>query len=69
MEAIRNDAGIGMWMKGNGNGEFESIHFTKSGLFMDGDVKDIEFITVQDRRVILASKNNDYIQAVEILLD
>jgi hypothetical protein len=69
VEAIRNDAGIGMWMKGNGNGEFESIPFIKSGLFMDGDVKDIEFITVQDRRVILASKNNDYIQAVEILLD
>jgi hypothetical protein len=67
VEAIRNDAGIGVWMKGNGFGEFESVPFYKSGLYIDGDVTDMEFITIQDRSVILIGKNNDYIQAVEVL--
>jgi hypothetical protein len=67
VEAIRNDAGIGLLMKGNGKGDFESVQFVKSGLYIDGDVKDMETIIIGDKRVILAAKNNDYLQAVEIL--
>ena len=67
VEAIRNDAGIGLLMKGNGQGDFRSVPFDKSGLFIDGDVKDMEIIIIGGKRVILAAKNNDYLQAVEIL--
>ncbi len=67
VEAIRNDAGIGVWMKGNGTGEFESIPFYQSGLYIDGDVTDMEFINIQGRQVILIAKNNDYLQAIEVL--
>ena len=67
VETIRNDAGIGVWMKGNGLGAFKSVPYVNSGLFIDGDVSDMEFINIQGRRVILIAKNNDYIQAVEVL--
>jgi hypothetical protein len=67
VEAIRNDAGIGIWLKGNGSGEFESIPFKNCGLYIDGDVTDMEYITINNRRVILIAKNNDYVQIVEVL--
>jgi hypothetical protein len=67
VETIRNDAGIGVWMKGNGLGAFKSVPYVNSGLFIDGDVSDMEFINIQGRSVILIAKNNDYIQAVEVL--
>ena len=54
-------------MKGDGKGNFQSVPFVKSGLFIEGDVKDMEYIKIGDKKVILVSKNNDYLQAVEIL--
>ena len=67
VEAIRNDAGTGVWMKGNGLGEFKSVPFKNCGLYIDGDVTDMEYINIQNRRVILIAKNNDNMQAVEVL--
>ena len=67
VETIRNDAGIGVWMKGNGLGAFKSVPYVNSGLFIDGDVSDMEFINIQGRSVILIAKNKDYLQSVEVL--
>jgi len=41
VEAIRNDAGIGIYLKGNGTGNFKSYSSYESGLYVDGDVKDL----------------------------
>jgi hypothetical protein len=67
VEAIRNDAGIGNWLKGDGTGNFISLTSFESGLYIDGDVKDMELIRVKDREMILVSKNSDYIQFVELV--
>ena len=64
MEAIRNDAGIGMWLRGDGIGNFKAVPSYKSGLYIDGDVRDIELITINGKEILLTAKNNDYLQLV-----
>lgn len=66
VETPRNDAGFGLFLKGNGNGEFEPVHITESGFYVPGDVKDMEVIRVQDKSYIIAAKNNQDLQFVEI---
>jgi hypothetical protein len=66
VETIRNDAGIGNWLKGDGQGHFTSMTSYESGLYIDGDVKDMKFIEVQGRDLILVAKNNDHVQLIEI---
>jgi hypothetical protein len=67
VETIRNDAGIGNWIKGDGKGNFTSIPFPESGLYIDGDVRDMAFINIKGREIILVAKNDDYLQAVEVI--
>jgi hypothetical protein len=66
VETPRADAGIGLFLKGNGQGQFNVIKATQSGLFIPGDVKDLESIQVENQHYILAAKNNDYVQFVKI---
>jgi hypothetical protein len=66
VEAIRNDAGIGNLIKGDGHGNFISIPSYDSGLYVDGDVKDMKIIKISGREIILIAKNNDYLQAIEL---
>lgn len=66
VEAIRNDAGIGMWLKGDGQGNFEAVPYNVSGLYIDGDVKDLEIITITGIEMLLVAKNNDYMQLVKL---
>ena len=64
-ETIRNDASIGVWMKGDGKGNFKSIPFQKSGLFMEGDVRVLKKIRTSNGHLILCAKNNDYVQLIK----
>ncbi len=66
-ETVRNDAGYGMFLKGDGKGNFRSVPYVRSGLFIDGDVKDLKRIQTSTGPVLLAGKNNDHLQAVRIL--
>lgn len=69
VETPRNDASYGLFLKGNGNGQFTSIPTAESGLYIPGDVKDLQEITIANKPYILAAKNNDYLQCIEILKD
>ena len=63
VETPRNDAGYGLFLKGNGKGKFKSIAASKSGLFIPGDVKAMGLIHKNDKSAfIIAAKNNDYLQ-------
>ncbi len=64
----RNDASIGLFLKGNGNGDFDPIPYHKSGLSLKGNFRDIELIKIgtEGRQGIIAVKNSDYVQIVEI---
>ena len=66
VETPRNDAGNGLFLKGDGNGHFEAVTATKSGLFAPGDVKDMHTIGIAGSGYILLGKNGDFIQFVKI---
>jgi hypothetical protein len=66
VETPRNDAGHGMFLKGNGKGKFKAIPPTQSGFFTPGDVKNMNLIKVKDQSYLLVTKNNSYLQSVKI---
>lgn len=66
VETPRNDAGIGLFLKGDGKGHFEAVEARDSGLFLSGDVKDMVEINIGGNPYILVGKNNDYIDFIKI---
>ncbi|MGI9532334.1 FG-GAP-like repeat-containing protein [Lutimonas sp.] len=67
VETPRNDAGVGLFLAGNGKGEFKAVSPTDSGLYIPGDTKDLSMISIQDKKYIMAAKNDDYVQFVEVV--
>ncbi len=66
VETPRNDASNGLFLKGNGKGDFTPIRALKSGLYLPGDVKDMHSIPFNSKNYILATKNNDSVQMIQI---
>jgi hypothetical protein len=64
-ETIRLDAGFGLLMLNDKKGNFKSIPYHKSGLFLDGDVRDLKMLKTAGDPIIICSRNNDYIQLIE----
>ena len=65
VETPRNDASNGLFLKGDGNGGFTPILGRKSGLYLTGDVKDMETIIIEETKYIIVAKNNEAIQFVK----
>ena len=67
-ETPRNDAGIGLFLKGDGKGNFEPFPAIKSGLFIDGDVRNMSMIHLgkDKNRGIIVAKNNNLMQIIKI---
>lgn len=54
------DAGIGNYLRGDGNGNFEAVPVTKSGFFVDGDAKAIAQLILNDgNSLLLVTQNRD----------
>ncbi|WP_372975300.1 FG-GAP-like repeat-containing protein [Muriicola sp.] len=66
VETPRNDAGNGLFLKGNGNGEFKAVTNRESGWFTPGDVKDMAEITINGDRFVLVARNSDSLQLVRV---
>ncbi|MDZ7613721.1 MAG: hypothetical protein U5K51_08520 [Flavobacteriaceae bacterium] len=67
VETPRNDAGLGLLLKGNGKGVlFEPVRGFRSGLYLPGDVKDMAKIKVGNNHYIVAARNDDYLKWVGI---
>lgn len=64
-EVGRYDASYGLWLKGNGDGTFQPIRTQDSGLNLEGQVRDIEKIEVNGRRLLLVAKNDEPMQVYE----
>lgn len=60
-EVGRYDASYGVFLKGNGKGDFESLSAVESGIRIDGEVRDIISITSGRETLILVARNNDRI--------
>lgn len=66
VETPRNDSGWGLYLKGDGTGNFEVEDVTKSGLFIPGDVKNMVQISSTQSDIIIAAKNDDKLQFVNL---
>ena len=66
VETPRNDASFGLFMSGDGTGNFSPQTMLESGLKIVGDVRDMELLLVQGRRHILVGKNDDRMQMVAV---
>ncbi|MNL81659.1 hypothetical protein D3C87_2088400 [compost metagenome] len=66
VETPRNDAGHGLFLKGDGKGKFKSIAAIDSGFFTPGDVKNMEQINVKRKKYLLITKNNSFLQSIRI---
>jgi enediyne biosynthesis protein E4 len=66
VETPRNDAGYGLFLKGDGKGKFKPLSPTQSGFFAPKDVKDMAFVKVKSQKNILIIKNNDYLQGIKV---
>jgi len=63
----RYDASYGLFLKGDGKGNFTPMPPAASGLIIDGDVKDIKLITTgNNKRIILVAINDEKIKAFQI---
>lgn len=67
VETPRNDASYGLYLKGNGKGNFEAISAIDSGFFVKGEVTNMATIQFQEQEYILVAKNNDSVQFIRRL--
>jgi len=66
IETPRNDAGVGLFLKGNGDGTFKTVTVAKSGFFAPHDAKDMKRIVVVGNEAIMVANNNGFIQLIAI---
>ncbi len=66
IETPRNDSSIGVYLKGDGKGNFIPVPNNRCGLFIEGDVKDLALITIDKEEFIIAIKNDDAPQFIKV---
>jgi len=62
VETPRYDAGTGRYLKGLGNGLFNSLSINESGIYLPNDVKDLDFLLLNGKEGVLVSNNNAELQ-------
>ncbi len=63
------DASIGLVLQGNGKGNFSPILYDSTGLFIDGDVRNMIGIHNKKGLLLVAAKNNGNVQLVQYQRD
>ncbi len=66
IETPRNDAGHGLYLKGNTKGDFSAVSPKESGFHAFGNVKDMIKIKVKANDYIIVAKNNDALQFIKV---
>ncbi len=66
VETPRNDAAIGLYLEGDGKGNFLAVPSRESGLYIPGDVKDLVEMKIQGESYLIAAKNSDYLQFIKV---
>lgn len=61
------DASIGILLKGDGKGNFTPIPYDKTGLLIDGDVRNIISVKTKKGTLLVAAKNEGKVQVVKLL--
>ena len=69
VSTIRNDAGVGLYLTGDGSGNFKPVPLVQTGFFAPMDVKDMKLIRigqgVGQKQVILVAYNNVLLRAIQ----
>ncbi|WP_422080386.1 VCBS repeat-containing protein [Ulvibacterium sp.] len=60
VETTRADAGIGAFLKGDGNGSFVLVPHFESGFFTDKDVRNMITLNTPRSKLVMVINNNDY---------
>ncbi len=60
------DASYGTFLKGQGDGTFEVVENRDCGLWLEGQVKDMQKIIIANKSFLLVARNNDAIQVLSI---
>ncbi len=66
VETPRNDASFGLFLKGNGTGDFVAKTMMESGLKVIGDVRGMELLSKKGKKHLLIAKNNDSLQLIKV---
>lgn len=66
IETTRNDAGVGLFLKGNGKGEFEPIPAEKSGFFIPADVRKLALIKSNGSLMVIAVVNDGKVKSFKV---
>lgn len=63
----RYDASYGLYLKGSKSKGFQFVPSTKSGFIVEGDVKDMDLVTLSNHeKVLLVAVNNDSLRAFKV---
>ncbi len=65
VETPRNDASIGLVLKGNGDGSFMPLSVQQTGYYTPGDVKDVKLLKQGAKRLLLVANNDAPLQLLE----
>ncbi len=65
IETPRNDASFGVFLKGDGKGNFVEKYPYESGLYIEGDTKGISSLVINGTKMIVVANNNDSLQLIE----
>ncbi|MEM6801434.1 MAG: FG-GAP-like repeat-containing protein, partial [Bacteroidota bacterium] len=66
VETTRNDASIGLFLKGSGKGSFTPITYKQSGLHIGGDVKKLKILSGPNGYLMAVGNNNDKLQLIKL---
>jgi len=66
VETTRNDASIGLFMAGDGAGNFKPVPLNQSGFLARLDAKDLAEIQTPAGRLILVANNDDRLQVFKV---
>ncbi len=60
-----HDAGYGLLLRGNGQGQFEPVSARESGFLVKGAIRDLTRIRIGRKPMVLVARNNDTLQLFE----
>ena len=66
VETPRSDASFGLYLQGDGNGNFNPKTMMESGLKIVGDVRGMELISISGKKHLLVTRNNDWMQLIKV---
>ncbi len=67
VRTIRNDAGIGAFLKGDGKGDFRFVPNRNTGLYISGDVRHMDVLNNSGETLIVVVKNDGHPQVIKLM--